>query len=320
MARLPDIAVVIPCYNVRDSIISVIQEIGNEVRKIYVVDDACPQNSGALVRKTFSDNRILVLAHEVNQGVGGATITGYRQALSDGMEIIVKLDGDGQMKPSLVSEIARPVIEGYADYSKGNRFDSLDSLLEMPKIRIFGNAILSLCSKVSSGFWSVTDPTNGYTAIHANALKLVNLDKIRKNYFFESDMLFRLAIANCVVVDVPMDAVYGNEKSNLRISKILWEFPWRYLVNLAKRVFYRYYLREWSLASLELPMGLSMMGFGIWFGTFSYISASEVGKATSAGQVTASAVAIILGVQLLLSFLAYDIQSEPRIPRHRKRT
>jgi dolichol-phosphate mannosyltransferase len=250
--------------------------------------------------------------------VGGAVISGYKAALADGMDVVVKLDGDGQMNPALISAIARPVLEGSADYSKGNRFDSLENLFGMPKIRIFGNAVLSIWSKVSSGYWTVTDPTNGFTAIHKKALEAINLDKVRRSYFFESDMLFRLSIANCVVADVPMTAVYGQEKSNLRISKVLFEFPWRHTINFLKRIFYRYYLREWSVGSFELPLGVFLITFGTWFGLSSYLTASAAGLATTAGQVTGSAVALILGVQLLLSFLSYDVQSEPRIPRQRR--
>jgi glycosyltransferase involved in cell wall biosynthesis len=234
------------------------------------------------------------------------------------MDVVVKVDGDGQMNPALISSIARPVLEGNADYAKGNRFDSLENLFAMPKIRIFGNAVLSLWSKLSSGYWSVTDPTNGYTAIHRKALEAISLDKLRKSYFFESDLLFRLSIVNAVVMDVPMVSVYGEEKSHLRIRKVLFEFPWRHTVNLLKRVFYKYYLREWSVASFELPLGFGLTIFGAWFGLARYFEASSIGQATTAGQVTLSAVALILGVQLLLSFLSYDVQSEPRVPRQKR--
>ena len=314
----PLIGVVIPSYRVKAHIQEVIAGIGKEVARIYVVDDACPEKTGEFVKSKIKDKRVQVVFHQTNQGVGGAVITGYKQALEDGMDVVVKLDGDGQMDPQLIPTIARPVMEGNADYSKGNRFDSLENLFGMPKIRIFGNAVLSLWSKVSSGYWTVTDPTNGFTAIHKKALEAINLEKVRKSYFFESDMLFRLSIANCVVADVPMVAVYGDEKSNLRISKVLFEFPWRHSINFLKRIFYRYYLREWSVGSFELPLGIFLLVFGTWFGLSSYLSASAAGVATTAGQVTGSAVALILGVQLLLSFLSYDVQSEPRIPRQRR--
>lgn len=314
----PLIGVVIPCYRVKSHIKEVLAGIGKEVARIYVIDDACPEKTGEFVKSQVKDKRVQVIFHQTNQGVGGAVISGYKQALEDGMDVIVKLDGDGQMNPELIATIVKPVLEGNADYSKGNRFDSLENLIGMPKVRIFGNAVLSIWSKISSGYWTITDPTNGFTAIHRKALESVNLEKVRKSYFFESDMLFRLSIANCVVADVPMVAVYGNEKSNLRIFRVLFEFPWRHTVNFLKRIFYRYYLREWSVGSFELPIGIALVTFGGWFGLTSYLAARAAGAATTAGQVTASAVAIILGVQLLLSFLAYDVQSEPRIPRQKR--
>jgi dolichol-phosphate mannosyltransferase len=312
------LAVVIPSYRVTSHILDVLAGIGPEVERVYVIDDACPDQTGELVSKKCKDERVSVIRHQSNQGVGGAVITGYRAALADGMDVIVKVDGDGQMDPRLIKTIARPVLSGEADYAKGNRFDNLENLLSMPKVRIFGNAVLSLWSKVASGYWSITDPTNGFTAVHRKALSAIHLGKLRKTYFFESDLLFRLSITNAVVVDVPMEAVYGDEKSNLKIRKVLVEFPWRHTVNLWKRIFYKYYLREWSVASFELPLGLGFTAFGGWFGISRYLEASEAGRATTAGQVTLSAVALILGVQLLLSFLSYDVQSEPRVPRQKR--
>jgi dolichol-phosphate mannosyltransferase len=312
------IAVVVPSYRVTDHIQEVLSKIGPEVEQIFVVDDACPDNSGDFVEKNVKDKRVTVLRHTTNQGVGGAVISGYRAALDAKADIVVKVDGDGQMDPALIPRLVEPILRGEADYVKGNRFDSLEDLFEMPRVRIFGNAVLSFWSKLSTGYWSITDPTNGFTAIHSKALKAVNLDKLRKSYFFESDLLFRLSVVNAVVTDMPMKAVYGEERSHLRIRKVLFEFPYRHTVNLMKRVFYKYYLREWSIASFELPIGLSFTVFGIWFGLASVAAANSLGQAATAGQVTLSAVGIILGVQLLLSFLAYDIQAEPRIPKQRR--
>ena len=312
------IAVVIPSFRVTQHILDVLENIGPEVERIYLIDDACPDGSGEFVKKHSKDERVQVLFHETNQGVGGAVVTGYKAALADNIDVVVKVDGDGQMDPGLILTIAKPVLEGNADYSKGNRFDSLEDLFSMPKTRIFGNAVLSLWSKLSSGYWNITDPTNGFTAIHRKALEAIQLDKLRKTYFFESDLLFRLSIVNAVVMDVPMVSVYGNEKSNLKIRKVIFEFPWRHTVNLHKRIFYKYYLREWSVASFELPAGVGLTIFGAWFGLARYFEASGAGKATTAGQVTLSALALILGVQLLLSFLAYDVQSEPRVPRQKR--
>ena len=312
------IAVVVPSYRVTDHIQEVLSRIGPEVEQIFVIDDACPDNSGDFVEKSVKDKRVTVLRHTTNQGVGGAVISGYRAALDAKADIVVKVDGDGQMDPALIPRLVEPILRGEADYVKGNRFDSLEDLFEMPRVRIFGNAVLSFWSKLSTGYWSITDPTNGFTAIHSKALKSVNLDKLRKSYFFESDLLFRLSVVSAVVTDMPMKAVYGEERSHLRIRKVLFEFPYRHTVNLMKRVFYKYYLREWSIASFELPIGTAFTVFGIWFGLASVVAANSVGRAATAGQVTLSAVGIILGVQLLLSFLAYDIQAEPRIPKQRR--
>ena len=310
--------VVIPAYKVTDHILELLARIGPEIEKIIVVDDACPDGSGALVRKSSKDKRVEVIIQSVNGGVGSAVVTGYKRALELGADVVVKLDGDGQMHPEDINKLLIPIQLGEADYTKGNRFDSLDELYNMPKVRIFGNAVLSLWSKLSSGYWSVTDPTNGFTAIHRVALEKIHLSKLSKRFFFESDMLFRLNLAGAVVEDVPLPARYSNEKSNLKISKTLIEFPWKHTRNLFKRVFYRYYLREWSIGSLELPLGLGALIFGLWFGVSSFLSAAGAGRATTAGQATISAITIILGVQLLLSFLSYDIQSEPKVPKQRR--
>ena len=310
--------VVIPAYKVTDHILELLARIGPEIEKIIVVDDACPDGSGALVRNSSKDKRVEVIIQSVNGGVGSAVVTGYKRALELGADVVVKLDGDGQMHPEDINKLLIPIQLGEADYTKGNRFDSLDELYNMPKVRIFGNAVLSLWSKLSSGYWSVTDPTNGFTAIHRVALEKIHLSKLSKRFFFESDMLFRLNLAGAVVEDVPLPARYSNEKSNLKISKTLIEFPWKHTRNLFKRVFYRYYLREWSIGSLELPLGLGALIFGLWFGVSSFLSAAGAGRATTAGQATISAITIILGVQLLLSFLSYDIQAEPKVPKQRR--
>lgn len=309
---------VVPAYKVTNHILDLLTRIGPEIEKVIVVDDACPDGSGALVEKSSKDKRVEVITQPENGGVGSAVVTGYRRALELGADVVVKLDGDGQMHPEDINKLLIPIQLGEADYTKGNRFDSLDELYNMPKVRIFGNAVLSLWSKLSSGYWSVTDPTNGFTAIHRVALEKLHLSKLSKRFFFESDMLFRLNLAGAVVEDVPLPARYSNEKSNLKISRTLVEFPWKHTRNLFKRVFYRYYLREWSIGSLELPLGIGALIFGTWFGISSFIAAAGAGRATTAGQATIAAITIILGVQLLLSFLSYDIQSEPQVPKQRR--
>lgn len=309
------LAVVIPAYRVADQILEVVASIPTDVGHIFVVDDACPEQSGQLVSSRVKDKRVRVLTHDVNQGVGGAMITGYQAALETDAEIIVKVDGDGQMDVSQIQRLVAPIRTQTADYTKGNRFDSIEDLEQMPKVRIFGNAALSLLSKLSTGYWNVTDPTNGFTAIHRSVLQRVHLGRLRRRWFFESDLLFRLAIIRAVVLDIPIAARYGSEQSNLRLRHVVGEFLWRHTVNLHKRVFYRYYLREWSIASIELPVGWVLFFGGGIAGLNFFISSTATGIAATTGQVMLSALPMILGVQLLLAFLNYDIAAEPKRPR-----
>jgi len=314
----PKIAVVIPCYRVINHILGVIEEIGHEVWRIYVVDDKCPEQSGNYVEANCKDPRVVILRHNINQGVGGAVMTGYNAAIADGADVIVKLDGDGQMDPALIPILVAPIIDGEADYAKGNRFFDLEKIKAMPTVRLFGNAVLSLMTKLSSGYWNLFDPTNGYTAIHADVAKHLPFNKISKRYFFETDMLFRLNILRAVIIDVPMNAKYGEEKSNLKISKIIGEFIVKHFRNFAKRIFYNYYLRDMSLASIELPLGIFLLFGGGVFGIYHWIESMHEGIVTPVGTVMLSVLPILVGLQLVLSFLAYDISSVPQRPIHKR--
>jgi hypothetical protein len=188
----------------------------------------------------------------------------------------------------------------------------------MPKMRLFGNAVLSLMTKLSSGYWDLFDPTNGYTAIHANAARHLPFNKISQRYFFETDILFRLNTLRAVVQDVPMDAHYGDEVSNLKISRIVTEFLAKHSRNFVKRLFYNYYLRDMSLASLELPLGLLLFLFGAGYGGWHWLQSAAGGTATPAGTVMLSALPVLMGAQLMLAFLAYDIAAVPRQVLHKK--
>jgi len=295
-------------------IFEVLAAIGPEVARIYVVDDACPEESGKRVESTCSDPRVTVLFHAQNQGVGGAVITGYRQALADGMDVVVKIDGDGQMDPALLPCFALPILEGQADYTKGNRFHNPEGVVKMPLVRLLGNAGLSFVAKFSAGYWDVFDPTNGYTAIHARVLEELPLDKISKRYFFESDMLFRLNIHRAVVLDIPMRAVYGDERSNLQIARVAPEIFVKNLRNLGKRIVYNYFLRDTSAASFELLVGGGLALFGVIYGAVAWSRSVAIGVPASSGTVMLAALPTILGVQLLLAFIAHDVASVPRIP------
>jgi dolichol-phosphate mannosyltransferase len=313
------ICVVIPCYRVSGQILRVLSRIGPEVGRIYVVDDCCPEQSGQLVQRECSDPRVRVLFHEQNQGVGGAMLTGYAQVLADGGEVIVKIDGDDQMDPALLPAFVDPIVRGEADYSKGNRFFDLSRIGSMPPVRIFGNAALSFLTKLSTGYWDIFDPTNGYTAIHAGVANLLPFEKVSRRYFFETDLLFRLGTFRAVVVDIPMDARYGDETSGLKVGRVVGEFMYKHVRNFSKRIFYNYYLRDLSAASIELAVGVGLMAFGIAYGGWHWLQSHDSNMVTPAGTVMLSAMPIILGLQLILAFLHYDIASVPRRVLRRRR-
>lgn len=313
----PSVAVIVPCYRVRPHILALLARIGPEVDWIIVVDDACPEHSGRHVRENCSDCRVTILRNEKNEGVGGAVLRGYAHALQLGAEIIVKLDGDGQMDPRLIKYLIWPIADGRADYAKGNRFFNVEGLRSMPKIRLLGNALLSFFSKISSGYWTIFDPTNGYTAISAQTLALLPMAKISHRYFFESDMLFQLGMVRASVVDVPMRAVYANEESSLMISRVIWQFLCKHFANAFRRIAHNYFLRDFSLGSIELVAGVCFVLFGVIFGAYHWVESIQTGVTATTGTVMLAALPVILGVQLLLSFLAFDIGSTPNLPIHR---
>jgi glycosyltransferase involved in cell wall biosynthesis len=311
-----EVAVVIPCFRVKRWILEVVRGIGPEVSRIYVVDDRCPEGSGALVESECADPRVRVIHHPVQQGVGGATLSGYRAALADGADVVVKLDGDGQMDPAQLPRLVAPIAAGEADYAKGNRFYRLEGLAAMPRARLIGNAALSFLTKFSTGYWEVFDPTNGYTAIHARVLSELPLDRLARGWFFESDLLFRLSTLRAVVVEVPMPARYEGEASNLHAARVVGPFLARHLANFAKRIFYTYYLRGFSLASVELLLGLALVAFGTAIGSYHWIVGPLRSAVATSGTVMLAALPVIVGVQLVLAFLSYDMQSQPRQPIH----
>ena len=312
------LAAVIPCFCVKRHILGVLAAIPRSVDRIYVVDDGCPEGSGDAVEAGCTDLRVRVLRHERNRGVGAATLTGYRAALEDGATVIVRLDGDGQMDPSLIPRLVRPIADGEADYTKGNRFFELEGLRAMPPLRLVGNSILSFASKLSSGYWNVFDPTNGFTAIHAAVLRQLPLDKLSPDWFFESDLLFRLGTIRAVVCDVPIPARYGDEESSLVVRRVIGGFAWKHLVNAAKRIFYGYYLRNFNIASIEIALGIPLVAFGAWIGVTRWYDGYLHNTPATSGTVMLAALPVLVGIQLVLAFLSYDLQNVPRDVLHRR--
>lgn len=312
-----ELAVVIPCYRATAHVLDVLAAVPASVGRIHVVDDACPEGSGRHVESHCHDPRVQVHYNEHNLGVGGTVLRGYAEALAGGAQVIVKIDADGQMDPALLPLFVAPIARGEADYTKGNRFYDLANIGRMPALRILGNAALSFLAKLSTGYWDIFDPTNGYTAIHADVARRLPFAKISRRYFFESDILFRLNTLRAVVVDVPMDARYGDETSNLRISRVAGEFLFKHMRNAAKRIFYNFFLRDLSIASLELVAGCLLILAGGSYGIAAWMHSAQTGQPTAPGTVMLAALPLIIGLQFVLAFLSYDIASVPRRPIHR---
>ena len=309
----PRIAVVVPCYRVRRQVLRVIGGIGLEVERIYAVDDFCPEQSGDLIEQQCADPRVRVLRHAENQGVGGATVTGYREALADGADIVVKIDGDGQTDPTLIPRLTRPLVAGDADYTKGNRFHDLDEVRAMPRLLLLSNATASLPSKMASGYWQVMDPANGFSAIHRIALAALPLRKLDRGQFFACDMLFRLYTIRAVVRDVAMPARHGAEESDWSGRRV-GIFPFRCLRAMVKRIFYAYFLRDCNAGTLQLCLGLLIGVGGAAYGLASYVQSALAAAPVTAVTVVIAGLPILAGIEFLIGALRYDVENVPREP------
>lgn len=281
---------------------------------IIVVDDCCPDKSGDFVEENCKDPRVIVVRHDENQGVGGAVLTGMREAIARGADVLVKIDGDGQMDPTLASAFAAPIVNGHADYVKGNRFFYLEASETMPLARRIGNLGLTFISRFSTGYYSLSDPTNGYVAIDRRLAECLPTEKISKRYFFETDLLFRINTLGAKVVEIPHNAVYGDEESNLNAQHELFRFARLHVITFAKRIFYQYVLRDFNPGSVFLTLGILLGLFGGMGAVSAWLQSAVTGIPRSGGAVALIEVLIILASIFLVGFLNYDIGKEPKQP------
>ena len=301
---------IVPCYKVKAHISRVIARAPDWIEGIVCVDDACPENSGDFIEEAKADARVRVVRLPQNRGVGGATLAGYAEADRLGARILVKVDGDDQMDLSYLAQLVAPIILGEADYAKGNRFTSISHLQAMPPVRVFGNAALSFAAKVSTGYWNVFDPTNGFTAIESSVARRVMEKSVSQRFFFETDLLYHLGTLRAVVRDVPMPARYGDEVSNIRISAIIGPFAGKHLTNFLQRILGQYFVRDFNVATLEMLAGLFLFGFGMIYGLH-WLAVRDVHQAASAGVVMMAALPVLIGVQLLLQAMNFDVLNVP---------
>src|SRR5262249_47264847 len=241
-----------------------------------------------------------------------AMVTGFRVALSRGADIVVKMDGDGQMNPAFLPALLDPIVtQGYA-YTKGNRFLCGEQLETMPKVRLLGSFVLTFLSKLASGYWHIFDPVNGFLAIDARVLRRLPLDRLARRYFFESDMLIQLNVLAARVKDVPIPPRYGNERSSMRVSTVLVTFPLYLLRGFGHRIYQRHVLREFSAVAVFWLLGVVLLGWGAGFGALTWIKSSWSGHVASTGTVMLSVLPLILGFQLVLQAILIEIQESPR--------
>jgi glycosyltransferase involved in cell wall biosynthesis len=310
------IAVVIPAYRVQDHILGVLEGIPDWIKFIVVVNDASPDATDSVLNK-FKDPRLHVIRHEVNRGVGGAVLSGYEKAFSLGAEIAVKMDGDGQMDPAYLPALVSPILQGEADYVKGNRFIHSTELLQMPFLRRVGNVALTFLIKVASGYWDIFDPTNGYTALERSAYNLLVKDRLSRDYFFESNMLLELRRIRAVIKDIPIPSRYGSEKSSLSIQKVLITFPLRLMKGFINRIYREYYWYDFNAGSFLLFFGLILFIFGFIWGVVKWDQSISTGVPATTGTVLIAVLPIIVAIQFLTQFLVLDINQIPRKPLSR---
>lgn len=307
------VGLIIPCYRVARHLGAVLDGLPDDLDHIVVVDDCCPDGSGRVALDYAArDPRIDIVTHAVNGGVGAAMVSGFRRALDLGCDIVVKMDGDGQMDPAFLPQLLDPLRQGCADMAKGNRFRDFKALRSMPMVRLLGNSGLSFLVKAASGQWGVMDPTNGYLALTRKALESIELDRLSPRYFFESDLLIRLGTARLAVQDVAMPARYGDEDSSLSVGKTLLTFPPLLLRGFLRRLLLSYFVHDFNIASLYLLTGLPLLVFGLVVGLAEWLISVESGVPRTAGTVMLAGLPLILGLQLLLQAIAFDVANAPR--------
>lgn len=314
-SRIPTIGVVIPAYRVQDQIGWVLDNIPAFVSAIIVVNDASPDEAQKVIEeRALKDDRIVPLRHEKNQGVGGAMLTGFTEALARNLDIIVKVDGDGQMDPAQIKDLISPLLENEADFTKGNRFRDFDALKQMPKTRLAGNLFASLLAKFATGYWNMFDPANGYLAARADALRALNFNDIARDYLFETSLLCELYHVRAVVRDVPMPAKYADENSSISYSRMIVRYPSALLMYAAKRVALHYFFYDFNIGSVYTLLGVPLLAFGMIFGAVKWIHYASIQVPAPTGTVLLAALAVLIGVQFLTQAVSFDLHAVPQDP------
>lgn len=301
-------SVVIPCYNVCNEIESVLSEIPNIIDRIYVVNDASTDNTLDVIKKhSYLDNRIVVISNDKNLGVGGAVKAGLSKAIYDGCKFIIKVDGDGQMEPKHIPKFIDMLGKHSYSFVKANRFYDLRALKKMPLVRRIGNIALTFLIRLSSGYWGISDPTNGYIGFNSEYLKIIDLEKLHDRYFFESSIFNEIHFCKVKVIELPISAVYNDEVSNLSVLNTLFSFPPKIIKAFFRRIFLDYFLYDYNIGSVYLTFGLPLFTYGALKGLYNWSFYHSIDQFTPYGTALLSSLFTIIGLLFLINFLNYDV-------------
>jgi glycosyltransferase involved in cell wall biosynthesis len=300
--------VVVPAYNEESLIEETINGIPKYVERIYIVDDCSKDKTPEIVAR-MKDPRIVSIRHEKNRGVGAAIITGYKQALKENMDIVAVMAGDNQMDPDQLPGLIMPIIDGKADYTKGNRLISKDFRSGMSKWRFTGNAVLTLITKIACGYWHIMDPQNGYTAISRNALEIMDLDSIFPFYGYCNDMLIKLNTFEMRVMDVVMPARYGREKSKIRYSSYIRKVSPMIFRGFLWRLKTKYIVLDFHPLVFFYASSMVLLPFGVLFGMWILYQKWNL-IPVSTNFPLLDVFVLIMGVQFLLFAMLFDMQAD----------
>jgi dolichol-phosphate mannosyltransferase len=305
--RNRSLAVIIPAYNAETTIESVVNKIPSYVNWIIIVNDKSLDNTEKVISE-ISNDRVILINNEINMGVGGAMIAGFKKALELKADYIAKIDADGQMDPQYLDRFTQICLIHNCDYVKANRFGHLDALPSMPRHRLIGSIGLSFLTKLVSGYWNVFDPQNGYIMITRKMLRRLDFRHIDQGYFFENSMLILLNIMRAKIGEIYLPAQYADEVSSMRLTNILWTFPNKLCKGFIYRIYQKYFFRSLSPFFLLLCFGLiSCTGAGFW-GGWAWYKSIITGIPATTGTVVIALLPMIMGWSALLQAFVLDAQ------------
>lgn len=308
------IVVVIPYYNAAKHIVNVVAKLPAFISAVIIVDDCGSEllPESAIKKVIKANSKLIILRNEHNLGVGGATKKGFQHAIDMNADIVIKVDADDQMDTSYLEQMITPLLSNKAEMTKGNRFRDMKALQKMPFPRRFGNLFLSFLTKMATGYWNNFDPTNGFIALKVSVLKNIDFDKLSNRYFFETSLISELYFVSARIKDIAMPAIYADEKSNMKLWTIPISFSARLLKVFVKRLIKQYLLYDFCLGSIYLIIGLPMFLFGVVFGIYEWVYYASQNIPAPTGTIMVVVLNIILGFQLLLQAIQYDVINAPK--------